>query len=183
MWSRERTSRYYQLGRDQIFQIPCSTTMRTFLSLLINAPVLLRFSESSGGKPVARFRYQCKPRQWLWRSDFKHWRATVHGMRNTTQDLEGPRTGGPQRFFAGGFWPPHLLGKGLERTHGDENWGWMIIFSLESHTGYTQTIGFRNWRFYYFLLVWLWTSHLMLLIFSLFNCKLEMLASLMWLPW
>ena len=43
-----------------------------------------------------------------------------------------------------------------------------------------NVIGFRTWRLSCFLVVWLWTSHLMSLIFSCFFCSLEILVPITW---
>ena len=43
-----------------------------------------------------------------------------------------------------------------------------------------NVIGFRTWRLSCFLVVWLWASHLMSLIFSFFFCSLEILVPIAW---
>ena len=43
-----------------------------------------------------------------------------------------------------------------------------------------NVIGFRSWRLSCFLVVWLWTSHVMSLIFSFFFCSLEILVPVTW---
>lgn len=43
-----------------------------------------------------------------------------------------------------------------------------------------NVIGFRSWKPSCFPVVWLWTSHVMSLIFSFFFCSLEILVPVTW---